>query len=166
VGPSYVSPYCQLGPPSLITTYHLTPPLRKSPNHSYIPPSHSDTTLHYPLHVTLHYHALPPPPLDCLHVSPTSADHLSKDMWQTTSTRTCGRPRQQGHVEYHVSKEHVEDHVSKYTWNNQMMTSVKRKLARAMSTSDVSKLHHSERFSSEVSSPKMSKVPKSRRTKV
>jgi hypothetical protein len=150
VGPSYVSPSCQLGPPSLITTYRLTPPPSKPPNHSYIPPPHSDVTLHYPLHVTLHYRALPPPPLHCLHVSPTSADHLSKDMWQTTSARTCGRPCQQGHV---------EDHVSKYTWHNQMMTSVKRKLARAMSTSDVSKLRHSGRFTSGVSSPTNVKSP-------
>jgi hypothetical protein len=60
VGPSYVSPSCQLEPPSLITTYLLTPPLSKPPNHSYIPPLCSDVTLHYPLHITLHYHALPP----------------------------------------------------------------------------------------------------------
>jgi hypothetical protein len=64
VGPSYVSPSCQLRPPLLITTYYLTPPPSKSPNHSYMPPSHSD--------VTLHYRALPPPPLHWLHVLPTS----------------------------------------------------------------------------------------------
>ena len=34
-----------------------------------------------------------------------------------------------------------------------MMTNVKRKLARAMSTSDISKIRHSERFTLEVSSP-------------
>jgi hypothetical protein len=149
-----VSPSYQLRLPSLITTYRLTPPLRKSPNHSYIPPLHSDITLHYPLHITLHYRTLPPPPLHCLHVSPKSADHLNKDMWQTMSTNTCGRPHQQGHV---------EDHVNKYTWHNQMMTSVKRNLARAMSTSDIRKLRHSERFTSEGSSQtnvKSLEVPK------
>jgi hypothetical protein len=99
VGPSYVSPSYQLRPPSLITTYHLTPPLIKPPNHSYIPPLRSDVTLHY-LHYTSHstttlcLHT----PLHCLHISPTSTYHLSKDMWQTTSSRTCGRPCQQGHV--------------------------------------------------------------------
>jgi hypothetical protein len=67
----------------------------------------------------------------------TSADHVYKDMWQTK----------------------LADHVSKYTWHNQMMTSVKRKLARAMSTSDVSKLRHSGRFTSGVSSPTNVKSP-------
>jgi hypothetical protein len=90
VGPSYVSPSCQLGPPLLITTYRLTPPPRKPPNHSYIPPFHSNVTLHYPLHVRLHYRALPPTPLHCLHVSPMSANHLSKDMWKTTLASTHG----------------------------------------------------------------------------
>jgi hypothetical protein len=147
-----MSPSCQLGPPSLITTYLLTPFLRKPPNHSYIPPLHSDVTLHYSLHVTLHYRALPP--LHYLHISPMSADHLINDTWHTMSSRTCGISHQQGHVEYHVSK---------YTWHNQMMTSVKRKLARAMSTSDVSKLRHFGRSTSEGSSPKNVKsleVPK------
>jgi hypothetical protein len=63
----------------------------------------------------------------------------------------------------------VEDHVNKYTWHNQMMTSVKRKLARAMSTSDVSKLRHSGRFTSEGSSPtnvKSPEVPKDEGLKV
>jgi hypothetical protein len=70
-----------------------------------------------------------------------SVDHVSKDMWQTMSV----------------------DHVSEYTWHNQMMTSVKKKLAHAMSTSDVSKLHHSRRISSGVSPPRNFKsleVPK------
>jgi hypothetical protein len=66
----------------------------------------------------------------------TSAYHVYKDMWQTK----------------------LADHV-KYTWHNQMMTSVKRKLAHAMSTSDVSKLRHSERFTSGVSSPTNVKSP-------
>jgi hypothetical protein len=51
------------------------------------------------------------------------------------------------------------DHVSEYTWHNQMMTSVKRKLARAMSTSDVSKLRHSRRIASGVSPPRNVKSP-------
>jgi hypothetical protein len=86
VGPSYVSPSCQLGPPSLITTYHLTPLSSKPPNHSYIPPPRFNATLHYPLHVTLHYRALPP------HITtlPTRLTHVSKDMSQTTSARTRG----------------------------------------------------------------------------
>jgi hypothetical protein len=40
-----------------------------------------------------------------------------------------------------------------------MMTSVKRKLARAMSTSDVSKLRHSGRIASGVSPPRNVKSP-------
>jgi hypothetical protein len=134
VGPSYKSPSCQLGPPSLITTYRLTPPLSKPPNHSYIPPLCSDVTLHYPLHVTLHYRALPPHSTTL----PTCLTHVN-------------RPPQQGHV---------EDNVSKYTWHNQMMTSVKRKLARSMSISYVRKLRHSGRFTSGVSSPTNVKIPK------
>jgi hypothetical protein len=51
------------------------------------------------------------------------------------------------------------DHVSEYTWHNQMMTSVKKKLARAMSTSDVSKLRHSGRIASGVSPPRNVKSP-------
>jgi hypothetical protein len=51
------------------------------------------------------------------------------------------------------------DHISKYTWNNKMMTRVKRKLARAMTTSDVRKLHHSRRIASRVSPPKNVKSP-------
>jgi len=46
-----------------------------------------------------------------------------------------------------------------------MMKSVMRKLARAMSKSDVSKLRHYERFTSEVSSPtnvKSPEVPKNK----
>jgi hypothetical protein len=86
VGPSYVSPSCQLGPPSLITTYRLTPPPIKPPNHSYIPPPCSDVTLHYLLHATLHYRALPPHTITL----PTRLTHVSKDMWQTMSARTCG----------------------------------------------------------------------------
>jgi hypothetical protein len=88
---------------------------------------------------------------------------------QATSARTCGRPRQQGHVADHISKNtcgrprHAE---VTYTWHNQMMTSVKRKLARAMSTSDVSKLRHSGRIASGVSPPRNVKSPKSRRMKV
>jgi hypothetical protein len=69
---------------------------------------------------------------------------------QTMSARMCGRPHQQGYV---------ADHVSKYTWHNQMMTSVKRKLARAMSTSDVSKLCHSGRITLGVSPPRNVKIP-------
>jgi hypothetical protein len=80
---------------------------------------------------------------------------------QQTTTRTCGRPR----TRTCGSARHVADHVSKYTWHNQMMTSVKRKLARAMSTSDVSKLRHSGRITSGVSPPRNVKSPKSRRTK-
>jgi hypothetical protein len=75
---------------------------------------------------------------------------VSRPRQQTTSarTRTCGRPRQKDTSADHVSKEDMwqtmlADHVNKYTWHNQMMTSVKRKLARAMSTSDISKLRHS-----------------------
>jgi hypothetical protein len=70
------------------------------------------------------------------------ADHVRKPCQQTTSIRTCGRPRQQGRV--------AEDHVSKYTWHNQMMTCVKKKLACAMSTRDVNKLRHSGRITSGV----------------
>jgi hypothetical protein len=58
---------------------------------------------------------------------------------------------------------HMADHVSKYTWHNQMMTCVKRKLAHAMSTRDVNKLRHSRRITSGVSPPrnvKSLKVPK------
>jgi hypothetical protein len=58
---------------------------------------------------------------------------------------------------------HVADHVNKYTWHNHMMTCVKRKLARAISTRDVNKLHHSERITSGVSPPRNVKsleVPK------
>jgi hypothetical protein len=150
VGPSYVSPSCQLRPSSLITTYRLTfEKITKPLIHTTFS---FRRHIHYPLHImTLHYCALPPPPLHSLHVSPTSVDHHNKDMWHTTSERTCGRPHQQGHV---------ENHVSKYTWNNQMMTSVKRKLAHPMSTSDVRKIRHSGRFTSEVSLPKNVKIPK------
>jgi hypothetical protein len=49
---------------------------------------------------------------------------------------------------------HMEDHVSKYTWHNHMMTCVKRKLACAMSTRDINKLHHSGRISSGFSPPR------------
>jgi len=69
---------------------------------------------------------------------------------KTMSTRTCGRPHQQGYV---------ADHIRKYTRNNHMMTSVKRKLARAMSTSDISKLHHSRRIALGVSPPRNVKSP-------
>jgi hypothetical protein len=72
---------------------------------------------------------------------------VSKDVWEIH----VSEPRQQGCV---------EDHVSKYTWNNQKMTSVKRKLARAMSTSDVSELRHSGRIASGVSNVKSHEVPK------
>ena len=56
-----------------------------------------------------------------------------------------------------------EDHVNKYTWHNQMMISFKKKLARAMSTSDVSKLRHFGRIAlgvlswTNVESPEVSK---------
>jgi hypothetical protein len=87
-----------------------------------------------------------------------------QDVWQTTCQQhTCGRPRQQGHVADHDNdKCQVEDHF-KYTWHNQMMTCVKRKLAHAMSTSDVNKLRHSGRITSGVSplaNDKSSEVPK------
>jgi hypothetical protein len=85
----------------------------------------------------------------------TSAKTYGRSRQQTTSARTCGRPRQQGRV--------AEDHVSKYTWHNQMMTCVKRKLTRAMSTHDVNKLRHSRRITSGVSplaNDKSSEVPK------
>ena len=55
------------------------------------------------------------------------------------------------------------DHVSKYAWHNQVMTSIKRKLARAMPTSDIRKLRHSGRIASGVSPPRNVKsieVPK------
>jgi hypothetical protein len=70
---------------------------------------------------------------------------------QTTSARTCGRFTSTNHVskdvwEIHVDEPRqqgrVEDHVGKDTWHNQMMTTVKRKLTHAISTSDVSKLCH------------------------
>jgi hypothetical protein len=74
----------------------------------------------------------------------TLVDHIYKDIWKTTSA-------------YHVYKDMwqttSEDHVNKYTWHNQMMTSVNRKLVHAMSKSDVSKLHHSVRFTLGVSPP-------------
>jgi hypothetical protein len=54
---------------------------------------------------------------------------------------------------------HMADHVSKYTWHNQMMTCVKRKLAHAMSTHDVNKLRHSGRITSGVSPPRNVKSP-------
>jgi hypothetical protein len=79
-----------------------------------------------------------------------SVDHVYKDMWNTMFAD-------------HDSKRHVADHVSKYTWHNQMMTCVKRKLAHAMSTHDVNKLRHSRRITSRVSPPrnvKSLKVPK------
>jgi len=47
VGLSYMSPSCQLGPPSLLTTYCLTPPPSKPPKHSCIPYLRSNITLHY-----------------------------------------------------------------------------------------------------------------------
>jgi hypothetical protein len=68
--------------------YHLPPnPPSEQTTHTYhlrTPTSHSTTC--YASHSTtaLCFHT----PLHCLHVSPTSADHLSKDMWQTTSVRT------------------------------------------------------------------------------
>jgi hypothetical protein len=55
---------------------------------------------------------------------------------------------------------HVVDHVSKYTWDNHMMTCVKRKLAHAMSTCDINKLHHSKRITLGVSPPRNFKSPK------
>jgi hypothetical protein len=76
-----------------------------------------------------------------------SVNLVSKDVWEIH----VSEPRQQGCV---------EDHVSKYTWHNQKMTSVKRKLARAMSTSDVSELRHSGRIASGVSNVKSYEVPK------
>jgi hypothetical protein len=96
-----------------------------------------------------------------------SVDHVNKDIWQIMSSRVCGRPCQQGRVVDHVSKDTwktmSEYHVSKYTWHNQMMTCVKRKLACAMSTHDVNKLHYSRRITSGVSplaNGKSSEVPK------
>jgi hypothetical protein len=85
-----------------LTHYHLphNPPSEKITKLLI----HITSTLHYPLHVTLHYCALPPPPLHCLHISPMSADHLKKDTWKTASARTCGIPHYQGHVEDHVIK--------------------------------------------------------------
>jgi hypothetical protein len=68
----------------------------------------------------------------------TLVDNISKHMWQTISA-------------YHVSE---------YTWHNQMMTSVKNKLACAMSTSDVRKLCHSGRIASGVSPPRNVKSSK------
>jgi hypothetical protein len=56
-----------------------------------------------------------------------------------------------------------EDHINNYTWHNQMMTYVKKKLARAMSTCDVNKLRHYERITLGVSPPRNVKsleVPK------
>jgi hypothetical protein len=100
-------------------------------------------------------------------------DHVYKDMWQITSrrtcgrpyqqtmsTRTCGRPLQQATIAKDMWWTMSAYHVSKYTWNNQMMTSVKRKLACSMTTSDVSKLRHSGRIASEVSPPRNIKSPK------
>jgi hypothetical protein len=113
------------------------------------------------------------------------ANHVYKEMWQTTSTRTCGRPcqntmsiwtcgrpcqqttstRTRGrpcqkiYISRPCQKRHLVHHVSKYTWHNQMMTSVKRKLACTMSTSDIRKLCHSGIFSSEVSAPRNVKTP-------
>jgi hypothetical protein len=83
-----------------LTHYHLppNPPSEKTTkpliHTTSAPTSHSTTryTSHSTTMLCLHT------PLHCLHVSPTSADHLNKDMWQTTSARTCGRPHQQGHM--------------------------------------------------------------------
>jgi hypothetical protein len=95
---------------------------------------------------------------------------MNKDrrIWRTNEDVGSGllvsRPRQQkGIVADLVRRPRQQtmsaDHVSKYTWHNQVMTSVKRKLARAMSTSDVSKLRHSGRIASGVSPPRNVKSP-------
>jgi hypothetical protein len=96
-----------------------------------------------------------------------SVHHVNKDIWQITSARTCSRPHKQGGVVDHISKDTwqttSEDHINKYTSHNHMMTSVKRKLARAMSTCDINKLRHSERITLGVSpleNDKSSDVPK------
>jgi hypothetical protein len=119
-------------------------------------------------------------------------DHIYKNMWHTMSTRThgrlrhnttsswtCGRPRQQTTstmthgrprqkicVSISCQKRHVPDHVNKYTWHNQMMTSINWKLARAMSTSDIRKLRHSERISLGVSPSRNVKSPEVSKDKV
>jgi hypothetical protein len=80
VGPSYMSPSCQLRPPSLITTYCLTPPPSKPPNNSYIPPPRSDVTLHYPLHVTLHYTAYTSHPRQQRHVAQSDNDKCQDEI--------------------------------------------------------------------------------------
>jgi hypothetical protein len=114
-------------------SYYHLPPTPPPPSK---PPNHS--YISPPCSdVTLHYCTLPPH-------STTLPTHLTH----------INIPRYQGYV---------EDHVSKYTCHNQMMTSAKRKLAREMSTSDIRKLRHSRRFTSRVSSPtnvKITKVPK------
>jgi hypothetical protein len=53
-------------------------------------------------------------------------DHVSKDMWQTTSARTC-------------DKDMSANHVDKDMWHSQIMTSVKMK-----STFQVRVNHESE----------------------
>jgi hypothetical protein len=50
------------------------------------------------------------------------------------------------------------DHISKYTWHNQMMTCVKRKSSRSMSTHDLNKLSHFGRITSGVSPPRNVKI--------
>jgi hypothetical protein len=64
-------------------------------------------------------------------------NHVNKDVWEIH----VSEPHLQGHV---------EDHIGKDTWNNQMMNTVKRKLTHAMSTSDISKLRHSGIIASRV----------------
>jgi hypothetical protein len=74
--------------PSLITTYRLTPlRVNHQTTHTYhLRTLTSHSTTHYISHSTtmlcLHI------PLHCLHVSPTSADQLNKEMWKATSART------------------------------------------------------------------------------
>jgi hypothetical protein len=89
----------------------------------------------------------------------TSTDYISKSHPQGHVVDHVSK----GNVAYHIRKGNMGDHISKYTWNNQRMTSVQRKLVCSMSTSDVNDLCHSKRFTSEGSSPenvKSLEVPK------
>jgi hypothetical protein len=75
-----VSPSCQLRPPSLITTYRLTPPSIKPPKNSYISPSRSEVTLHYLLHVTLHYNAYTYHPRQQRHMAQSDNDKCQDEI--------------------------------------------------------------------------------------
>jgi len=87
-------------------------------------------------------------------------DHVYKDMWQSTSANHVYKDMSHTTLVDHNNKGNVAEHVNKYTWHNQMMKSLKRTLAHAISVSDVSELCHSGRISSGVSPPRNLKSPK------